>query len=173
VGLRRRAREVLARLVGASSASSWGGGSGRPRNAPAPAATGGTGGDAPPPPRDGFVAVLRAGSLPDGRGAVVAHGGAAVALFRVAGAVHAVDNACTHEDGPVGEGVLVGTCVRCPYHDWEFDVTTGACLTDPARPLATWASREADGWVWLGPRLRDGSALRGGDHNDGMETLTR
>ncbi len=100
-------------------------------------------------------------------------GSTIVAVFRQGGALWVIDNACAHEDGPVGEGTVCGTRVRCPYHDWEYDFTTGACRTNPERSLATYAVRERDGVIWVGPRLTEGTKARGGDHNDGLETITR
>lgn len=94
-----------------------------------------------------------------------------VAVFRKADQLYAIDNACAHEDGPIGEGAIQGTKVRCPYHDWEYDFTTGACMTDPERRQTCWSVREKDGVIWLGPISRKGTAARGGDHNDGMEVI--
>ena len=46
----------------------------------------------------------------------------------MAGAFHAIDNTCTHEAGPLGEGALVGEIVTCPWHYTEFNVRTGEAL---------------------------------------------
>ena len=63
-------------------------------------------------------------------------------------AIYAVDDRCTHDDGPLGEGVLAGHVVTCPRHGAQFDVTTGAVLKMPAPiGLATYGVRVADGWV--------------------------
>ncbi len=94
-----------------------------------------------------------------------------VAVFRKDGQLYAIDNACAHEDGPIGEGAIHGNLVQCPYHDWEYDFTTGACRTDPERRQTCWKIREQDGGIWLGPILRQGTAARGGEHNDGMEVI--
>ena len=63
-----------------------------------------------------------------GTGKVVEIEGRSIALFNVAGAFHAIDNACTHEAGPLGEGALVGEIVTCPWHATEFNVRTGEAL---------------------------------------------
>lgn len=144
-----------------------------PRPAPAPAAAVA----AAPPPRgetsslDGFRRVADASAVREGRPGTYAHAGLNVAVFRHAGRLYAIDNACAHEDGPIGEGAIDGPCVRCPYHDWQYDFTTGACLTDPERNRATFAVREADGGLWLGAMLTAGSESRGGEHDDGMEVI--
>ena len=51
--------------------------------------------------------------------------GRVVALANAAGAWHAIDGLCPHQGGPLGTGVLCGTVLTCPWHGWQFDVTTG------------------------------------------------
>jgi nitrite reductase/ring-hydroxylating ferredoxin subunit len=169
VGLRDRLKDTAKAILGRPPAPAA-----RPASAARPAQGGLL------PPRDGeWVAVgwgdrVREGGastfpLPDGE-----HGkGRVVAVFRREGRLYATDNACRHEDGPVGEGTVTGCHVRCPYHDWEYDFTTGACLSTPDARLATFAVRERDGAVWIGRQLTEGTKARGGEHNDGLETITR
>ena len=53
-----------------------------------------------------------------------------VAVYRVGDEFYAMDGVCPHAGGPLGEGQLSGTRVTCPWHGWQFDVTTGRhCLT--------------------------------------------
>ena len=53
-------------------------------------------------------------------------------MFNVGGAIHVIDNDCTHDGGPLSEGVVSDTCVICPWHGAEFDLRTGKALTPPA-----------------------------------------
>ncbi len=122
-------------------------------------------------PPGAFRVVAPAAAVREGRPGTYAHAGLNVAVFRAHGRLYAIDNACAHEDGPIGEGAVEGNCVRCPYHDWQYDFTTGACITDPERPRATFAVREAEGSIWLGPMLTAGSDSRGGEHDDGLEVF--
>lgn len=122
---------------------------------------------------DGFRAVAFSAQVAEGKAGTFPHEGHVVAVFRRDGKLYAVDNACRHEDGPVGEGTILGCRVRCPYHEWEYDFTTGRCITDPQAALATFAVRERDGVIWVGRRLTEGTAARGGEHNDGLETIIR
>ena len=48
-----------------------------------------------------------------------------VALFNVDGQFYALDGVCPHQGGPLGQGALTGCIVTCPWHGWQFDVTTG------------------------------------------------
>jgi len=78
-----------------------------------------------------FVAVAKTFDVPSGTGAVVHVEGKAVALFNLDGSFYAIDNTCLHRGGPVGEGDLEGTIVTCPWHGFQYDVTTGRNLLDP------------------------------------------
>jgi nitrite reductase (NADH) small subunit len=118
--------------------------------------------------QDGFQAVLHAGALSPGTGRTVVAADHAIALFFVNGAYFAIDDACTHEDAPLGEGEMEDNIVICPYHDWRYDVTTGECLTDETRPVGCFATKLAQGFVWVGPRTTAGTTERGGAHADGL-----
>jgi nitrite reductase/ring-hydroxylating ferredoxin subunit len=48
-----------------------------------------------------------------------------IALFNVEGTFYALDGVCPHQGGPLGNGKLDGCTVTCPWHGWQFDVTTG------------------------------------------------
>ncbi|QDT38420.1 Rieske (2Fe-2S) protein [Stratiformator vulcanicus] len=53
-----------------------------------------------------------------------------VAIYNVDGKFFALDGVCPHAGGPLGKGHLMGTRITCPWHGWQFDVTTGRhCLT--------------------------------------------
>jgi len=66
----------------------------------------------------------------------------AIALYRVAGALHAVSDICTHEYVRLSGGVFDGSTITCPLHHARFDVATERCLARPAeRDLATYAVR--------------------------------
>jgi len=70
--------------------------------------------------------------VPPGKSACVDFGGEKVALFNVAGTVHAIADTCTHRGGPLSEGEVEGTTVTCPWHGASFDLKTGAVLGPPA-----------------------------------------
>ena len=71
--------------------------------------------------------------LPAGSARVVELNGRSIALCRVAsGEVYAIENRCTHDDGPLGEGELEDNMIECPRHGALFDVTNGQARTLPA-----------------------------------------
>jgi nitrite reductase/ring-hydroxylating ferredoxin subunit len=67
---------------------------------------------------------------------VVEVGGKPLALFNVDGTFYALDNTCLHRGGPLGEGELDGRIVTCPWHGWQYDVTTGANANNPSVKVA-------------------------------------
>lgn len=74
--------------------------------------------------------LVRLDDIPPGTGREFTAGGRIIALFNIDGAIHAVDGLCAHAGGPVARGILNGSIVTCPWHGWQYDVTTGRhCLT--------------------------------------------
>jgi len=79
-----------------------------------------------------FVRVTGTTDVQPGQGIVAEVNGKTLAVFNVDGAFHAIDNTCIHRGGPLGEGDLEGSVVTCPWHGWQYDVTTGACVANPS-----------------------------------------
>jgi nitrite reductase/ring-hydroxylating ferredoxin subunit len=77
-----------------------------------------------------FVKVAAVADVAPGSGTCVEVDGKQIALFNVGGTFHALHGVCPHRGGPLGEGELDGNTVTCPWHAWQFDVTTGESLTD-------------------------------------------
>ncbi len=78
-----------------------------------------------------FIPVARLADLDERGRAVVRVGGESVALIRVEGRLHALQEACPHRGGPLSEGDQDGCLLYCPLHAWAFDVRTGASPTNP------------------------------------------
>lgn len=75
-----------------------------------------------------LIKIAETKDLSPGTAKVVQAEGRNIALFNVAGVFHAIDNTCSHEGGSLGEGELAGEVVSCPWHNTEFNVTTGKAL---------------------------------------------
>lgn len=88
-----------------------------------------------------FTSVAKIGDVPEGEGRAVEVGGTSVALFKVDGNFHAIDNTCIHRGGPLGDGACIGTTVTCPWHGWQYDVVTGACHNSPGESVPTYEVR--------------------------------
>ncbi|MFO0773333.1 MAG: Rieske 2Fe-2S domain-containing protein [Nitrospiraceae bacterium] len=55
-----------------------------------------------------------------------------IALYNVDGVIYATDDTCPHAGGPLGEGILSGDCIACPWHGWRFNVETGVRVENAA-----------------------------------------
>src|SRR3984957_15735699 len=84
--------------------------------------------------------------VPDG-GTLVGHAqGEPVLLVRRGDNVFAVGAKCTHYGGPLGEGLIVGDEVRCPWHHAAFSLRTGAAVRAPAlEPVPCYGVTTRDG----------------------------
>jgi nitrite reductase/ring-hydroxylating ferredoxin subunit len=72
-----------------------------------------------------WTRLTRSGDCPPGTAIEMVVGERVIALFNVEGALHALDGVCPHQGGPLGQGLLEGCVVTCPWHGWQFDVTSG------------------------------------------------
>lgn len=52
--------------------------------------------------------------------------GKTLCVAMIEGKPLALDNECPHRGGPLAEGTIEGGKVVCPWHQWEFDLATGA-----------------------------------------------
>ncbi len=78
--------------------------------------------------------------------------GKTIALANVDGSFHAINNTCLHRGGPLGQGELEGKVVTCPWHGWQYDVTSGKVTMNPSVGVDSYAVevRGEDVWVDCG-----------------------
>ena len=72
-----------------------------------------------------WVKIAALDECPPGSAIELVAGERIIALFNVEGTFHALDGVCPHQGGPLGQGDLAGCIVTCPWHGFQFDVTTG------------------------------------------------
>ena len=86
-----------------------------------------------------LVKVASLDELQPGTGIVAEVGDKTLAVFNLDGNCYAIDNTCVHRGGPLGEGDLEGDVVTCPWHGWEYNVKTGACVNNPSACVAKYS----------------------------------
>jgi len=113
------------------------------------------------------TAVCSVEELPPGAMKLVELGAYGVGVYNVGGSFYAIANFCTHEGAPLCAGFVGGTnefdpdepgglrraregrIVRCPWHQWEFDITTGENLANPRKRVRTYDVDVIDGKVYV------------------------
>ena len=100
------------------------------------------------------VVAGKVSEIPSGERKIVVpfRGRAGIGVFNVAGLFYAARNICPHKNGPLCTGELsgrvttdappstrgttlsvngLGEILRCPWHQWAFDIASGRCLVNP------------------------------------------
>ena len=116
------------------------------------------------------VVVATVDEIPPGERKLVVpfRGRAGIGVFNVNGSFHAVRNICPHKFGPLCTGLVTGRTVadapvstdghglryeregeilRCPWHQWEFEIATGQCLVDPEKQVKIYPVEVVDDQV--------------------------
>lgn len=94
----------------------------------------------------------------EGCTARVAVGDTIATVARTRGRLCAFQEFCTHRQGPLSEGRIVGGQVVCPWHASRFNAETGEVIQGPAKvALRTFPVDEHGGKVWLQVEDDDGS----------------
>jgi len=88
-----------------------------------------------------YVKVTKVSELPPGSAREFQADGKVVALYNVEGKFYCTDNVCLHRGGPLGQGVLEGEVVTCPWHGWQYNVCTGESVFNEQIKVQTFEVR--------------------------------
>ena len=97
-----------------------------------------------------FVRVAATSEIEDRCAKCVEVGGKTLAVFNLGGEFYAIDDACSHEEGPLSDGFVDvdGDEVECPWHAARFNIKTGEAAGPPAyEGVATYKTRVVGGDV--------------------------
>jgi 3-phenylpropionate/trans-cinnamate dioxygenase ferredoxin component len=98
------------------------------------------------------VKVCAADELPAGEMRLVEHDGLKIGVFNCDGSLYAIEDRCSHDDGPLAEGPFdADSCtVECPRHGSLFDLTSGRPKTLPAyAPVQTFSAKVEEDTIYL------------------------
>jgi 3-phenylpropionate/trans-cinnamate dioxygenase ferredoxin component len=98
-----------------------------------------------------FVEIAPASELTNGERLFVDLGDKPIVIFNIAGQLFAIGDVCTHDDGPLGDGLIEGNHIVCPRHGAEFDVRTGKAVQMPAViDIPAYPVQIRDGTIFVG-----------------------
>ncbi|MBK8198905.1 MAG: ferric reductase-like transmembrane domain-containing protein [Acidobacteria bacterium] len=101
---------------------------------------------------DGWLDAGEAAAIPDGRAVIlVPPVGERIAVFRDGANIHAVANACRHQGGPLGEGRIIGGCIVCPWHGFQYRPEDGCSPPPYSEKIPTYRTRIVEGRVRVEP----------------------
>lgn len=75
--------------------------------------------------------------------------GERIAVFRYEKGISAIVGVCSHQNGPLGEGCILGGLVTCPWHGFQFDPETGAAPPPFEDRVQTHEVKLKDGTIWV------------------------
>lgn len=103
--------------------------------------------------------------IPPGGRKIVKIQGREIGIFNLAGRYYALKNVCRHQGARVCLGKVTGTTLpsavyeytygregqilRCPWHGWEYDITTGESLFDPSVKVVSYEVSVDDGRILI------------------------
>ena len=99
-----------------------------------------------------IIDICPVSELPPGSKKLVEWEDLEIGVFNCGGQIHAIEDRCSHDNGPLAEGEFdAGDCsVECPRHGSRFDLRTGKPLTLPAYvPVDTFPVRVEDDLIKL------------------------
>lgn len=100
-----------------------------------------------------WIQVTPADTIPAREGRTLVIGSLSLALFNTGEKFLAVENKCPHNGGPLADGIIGGSVVTCPLHNWRICLETGD-VTKPCAsgmpPVRTFPVKVTDGYVMLG-----------------------
>ncbi len=98
-----------------------------------------------------FIEIAPASELPNGESLFVDLGDKPIVILNIAGKLFAIGDICSHDDGPLGDGVIEGDHIVCPRHGGGFEVQTGKAVQLPAVvDIPAYPVQVRDGNIFVG-----------------------
>ncbi len=73
-----------------------------------------------------------------------------IAIFHLNdGRFMAVEDRCPHKDGPLSDGIITGSTVTCPLHNWRINLINGEALPPDCGCVKTFKTKVKDDMVWV------------------------
>ncbi|WP_040763271.1 Rieske (2Fe-2S) protein [Novipirellula maiorica] len=73
--------------------------------------------------------------------------GTLIAVFHDDGQWYAMDGMCAHQGGPIAQGHVAAGCVTCPWHGWQYELSTGIQTINRQPLQKTYSVRAIDGRI--------------------------
>jgi nitrite reductase/ring-hydroxylating ferredoxin subunit len=98
------------------------------------------------------LAICRTAEVLEGEFAtrIVAENNVAYAVYRLGDRYFVSIDLCTHGPGSLGEGLIIGEEIECPFHQGRFHIPTGKPTLAPCTdPVAVWTVHRDGDQIWI------------------------
>ncbi|NJD08066.1 MAG: nitrite reductase small subunit NirD [Methylococcaceae bacterium] len=100
-----------------------------------------------------WIEIGRLDDIPQQGSRVVANAFGNIAVFRTGDdRVFALRDRCPHKGGPLSQGIVHGSRITCPLHNWVIDLESGSAQAPDEGHAACFPLKIEDGVLWLKPR---------------------
>jgi len=98
-----------------------------------------------------FHKVCKIEEIPPGERLFVEMDDKPIVILNIDDGFFAIDDVCTHDDGPLGDGDIEDVQIICPRHGARFDLRTGEVISLPAvSGVSTYPTRVVEGILEIG-----------------------
>jgi len=104
------------------------------------------------PEKDGFIRVCSVHDIKEKRAKMITVGKETIAVFKYDGKISAVNNACKHQNGPLGEGKIIDGCITCPWHGYQYLPHNGCSPPPFTEKVATYDVKLIGSDVYVNPK---------------------
>ena len=98
---------------------------------------------------DNWVKVGHIQEIEEKRAKVISISGERIAIFKYNNKLSAVHNVCKHQNGPIGEGMIVDGCITCPWHGFQYLPDSGCAPAPFKEKLATYQLKLIGKIIWV------------------------
>ena len=97
-----------------------------------------------------WIEIVALTDIPKLGSRVVKTNTANIALFRTSDdQVFALRDECPHKGGPLSQGIVHGTSVTCPLHNWKIDLSSGEALSPDQGCTNVFPAKVENGMVYI------------------------
>lgn len=97
-----------------------------------------------------WIEVVKLEDIPELGSRVIETDTVKIAVFRTTSdEVFAIKDECPHKQGPLSQGIVHGTSVTCPLHNWKIDLASGEALGPDEGCTNTYSTKVENGMVYL------------------------
>ncbi|MEZ5334097.1 MAG: Rieske (2Fe-2S) protein [Methanolobus sp.] len=96
-----------------------------------------------------WVLAIKEDELPDGDKKALLLEGKKVLILKKDGTFFAMSNKCPHMECPLSKGTLEEYVIKCPCHDWRFDIRSGEFIDANEIKLPVYETKVMDGSVFV------------------------